>query len=180
MNEQILSLIKSYPTGGGYSWTKESKSDGVTIPIVYQGETILTPDAKKSSLCTGVTFQVWFILVGKFLTIPLHEMKRLQQDWYVNTGKRGGPVDALVPRGLGVEVTLNEALPGDFIQFWRSSGSGHSGVHLSHTELALTYWSSQKPVTNGMGKRTENRTGANAVIETHLVRANLPALPGTT
>lgn len=173
MNDQVLALIKSYPTGGGYTWDVKSPTDGVTIDIVYQGETILKPDAKKSSYCSGITFQCWFILVGKFLTIPLHEMKRLQQDWYVATGKRGGPVDALVPRGLGVEVSLNEATPGCFMQLWRNTGSGHSVVYLSHDEMSIKYWSTQ-PSTKGIGIRSEPRTGKSAVVETHLVRANLP------
>lgn len=173
MNENILSNIKTYATGGGYFWDVKKPTDGVPKDIVYQGQTILQADAKKSSYCAGLTFSVWFTIFGQYLTIPIHEMKRLQQDWYVATGKRAGPVDALVPRGLGVAINLNDALPGDFLQLWRASGSGHSVVYLSHTELSITYWSTQ-PSTKGIGKRTENRTGTNAVIEFHIVRANLP------
>lgn len=177
MNEQILALIKSFKTGGGYTWNPKTPTSGVSMDIIYKEQAILKKDT--TTFCSGVTFMTWFILFGKFLDIEVHEMKRLQQDWYVNTGKRAGPVDALVPRGLGVEVKLNEALPGDFCQLWRNTGSGHSVVYLAHDEMSIKYWSSQKPVTNGIGIRSEPRTGKSAVVETHLVRAILPALPGT-
>lgn len=171
MNDQILSYINSLPKGQGYKWNVKVPTSGVTMDIIYQGETILKRDS--TTFCSGVTFQSWFMVFGNQLTIPVDEMKRLQQDWYVATGKRAGPVDALVPRGLGAKVELNDAMPGDFLQLWRSSGSGHSVIYLSHTELSLTYWSTQ-PSTKGIGKRTENRTGANAVVEFHIVRAHLP------
>lgn len=174
MNENILSLIKGYKTGGGYFWDVQKPTDGVPEDIIYQGQTILEADAKKSSYCAGLTFSVWFKLFGRYLDIGVFEMKRLQQDWYVATGKRAGPVDALVPRGLGVEVKLDEAEPGCFMQLWRSSGSGHSVVYLSHDEMSIKYWSTQ-PATKGIGTRSESRTGKNAVIEFHIVRANQPA-----
>lgn len=173
MNENILSYIKSIPTGGGYLWSAANPTDGVSKDIVYKEQTILKADANKSTYCAGVTFSCWFTLFGQYLDIEVFQMKRLQQDWYVATGKRAGPVDALVPRGLGVEVKLNEAVAGDFLQLWRSTGSGHSVVYLSHDEMSIKYWSTQ-PSTKGIGTRSEPRTGKNAVVEFHIVRAHLP------
>lgn len=170
-----LEYIKTIKLGGGYLWDAKHPTDGVLQDIVYKDFTILQVDEVGSSYCCGVTFSVWFFCFGQFLNIPIREMKEIQQDWYVATGKRAGPVDALVPRNLGVKVLLNEAQPGDFMQLWRNNKSGHSVVYLAHDEMSITYFSTQ-PSTKGPGTRKEPRVGKNAIMETHIVRANLPGL----
>ncbi len=81
-----------------------------------------------------------------------------------------GCVDGLVPRGLGDRVELKDAQPGDFMQIWRTTKSGHSVIYLSHNEKSITYWSTQT-ATNGIGERTEQLFPKGIVNETYLVRA---------
>lgn len=75
---------------------------------------------------------------------------------------------------LGERVaSLQDAQPGDLIQYWRSVDlarpSGHSAVFLRYDPLthALTYWSSQRK-TNGIGENVEIIDPA--VWELHVVR----------
>lgn len=150
-----LELIKTYPTGGGYLWDATKPTSGVTMDLVYQGTTILKAD--KATYCCGLTFETWFRQQASKLTISVKEMKALQRDWYVASGKRKGVVDALVPRGLGSEIKgFENVLPGDYLQFWRKSGSGHSAVYIQHTFADFTYWSTQQR-TKGPGHCTEKR-----------------------
>ena len=90
-----------------------------------------------------------------------------------------GVVQALVSRGLGKAVRLEDAKPGDFLQFWRSvqlaAPSGHSAIYLSHDtdatgQITLRYWSSQ-PATNGIGVHSEK---VGDPWEIHIVRAIIP------
>lgn len=157
----IHEFIDTFPRGGGYLW---KDGDGVTEPIVYQGKTILKPDANQSSYCCGLTFQGWFKTHGYKLQIPLKEMESIRRLWYITDLKipnwRKGAVLALVPRGLAVEVKLQDVQKGDIGQIWRVPtkgnplGSGHSIFPLSQDGALLTYFSTQ-PLTKGAGERRE-------------------------
>jgi len=88
--------------------------------------------------------------------------RRLVADWFCPTMGHSGVVAALVARGLGVEVALEEARPGDLCQFWRSVDlarpSGHSviflGLEVRGGVQILRYWSSQQ-ATGGVGRHAE-------------------------
>ena len=192
LNEFELELIKEYPVDGthDYYWPESGIFDGVTRELSYQGEVIAHPDELKRTYCCGLTWELWLRSCqlwaernGKELDLNGHnarDLRRLKADWFVASGRRGGPVDALVHRGLGIQVTLEEARPGDFMQIWRRSGSGHSVVFLASVEGGIHYWSTQK-ATKGIGERTEYFYGDNWVKkdELYIARAIAPAVPMT-
>ncbi len=167
----VIETINQYPTNGTHKYHWVNGFDGVTQDLIYNKIRIASAEALKRTYCCGLTFEVWFKAFGQFSKVPAQTMKSIKADWFVATGKRKGPVDALVIRGLGTEVTdLSQARPGDFVQLWRSSGSGHSVVLLSLDNDQITYWSTQ-PITNGIGRRTELRSGKNAVTEIYVCKA---------
>lgn len=175
MNKEILDLIATYPTDGthGYHWVEGF--DGSTEDIRYKGALIMEGEEAKRTYCCGLTFEVFLkvaIKAGIDLGTP-KDVSKLKADWFVATGKRRGPVDALVPRGLGTIIKLEDAQPGDFMQLWRMSGSGHSVIYLAHDLQSITYWSTQ-PSTNGIGRKIELRIASskNPVVELYLVRMN--------
>lgn len=169
---KILDLIKQYPTDGTHKYHWVNGFDGVTEDLIYKDTVIAKSEELKRTYCCGLTFEIFFKAMKSVDLGTVQDIKKLKADWYVASGKRKGPIDALVPRGLGEEVSREEAKPGDFVQLWRKNGSGHSVILLNINEDAITYWSTQ-PSTKGIGKRVELFTGKNPVIETHIVRLKI-------
>jgi hypothetical protein len=184
LNTDVLELIKKYPSGGGYDWPKQGPFDGVTKDLIYKDTTIAKHFIERNgTYCSGITFEIWFSALklafeakGKefdLKDIDAKELKKLKADWYVATGKRGGPVDALVSRNLGVQISsIEDARQGDFIQLWRYSGSGHSVVFKGATENGFRYWSTQT-ATAGIGER-EEKFDKVIISELYIVRAYAP------
>lgn len=188
LNHHVLEVLKDYPTDGThpYHWPKDEPFDGVTRDLRYQGELIARAEAQavKRTYCCGLTFEVFIRACELYAKgrsyrldgLAVWGVKKLKADWFVATGLRGGPVDALVPKGLGMRVeTIEEAQAGDFVQLWRESGSGHSVIFLERVDGGIRYWSTQT-VTNGIGERTEYFYGKNWVKkdELYIVRAFVP------
>lgn len=156
----VLEIARSFDDGGGYEW---SSGSGSPQTIEFAGETIL-PDQEKGTYCSGFTFSVVMqaanergLLRGK----NADEIRRFQKEWY------GVPKDAQEKQcvlamerlGIGAEVKLSEAKPGDFVQIWRNNKSGHSVVLVElicdgGRVVGLNYRSSQKS-TDGVGDRVE-------------------------
>ncbi|MFT5680471.1 MAG: hypothetical protein ACI8RZ_001377 [Myxococcota bacterium] len=173
LNDAILRLIGSYPLDGRYpyGWVRGVDTDGVSQPLTWQGTTLGLPDAAQSVHCSGITFEVYIQALSQ--AIPEGgptgaEVLALKESWYIreegsvvdSTAEvQTGPVQALVSRGLGLEVAeLADLQPGDFIQFWRNNGNGHSAVFIDHTRYrdgtvrGLVFWSAQGS-SEGLGYR---------------------------
>jgi hypothetical protein len=105
-NQAVLDLIKTYPTNGTHKYHWADGFDGVTQDLIHQGITIAKTDALHQTYCCGLTYEVYFRVATQLgvKLPPPQDMKRIKSDWFVATGKRKGPVDALVIRGLGVEI----------------------------------------------------------------------------
>lgn len=170
MNETILQLIKEYPTDGTHKYHWVNGFDGVTRDLLYKGETIAKKEEQLRTYCCGISFELFFRTALKEeidLGTP-KDVRKIKADWFVATGKRQGPVDALVPRGLGLNPAQGQ--PGDFAQLWRKNGSGHSVIVLEHTKDHLKYFSTQ-PSTNGIGVRVEFfKNVKNPIIELFIAR----------
>jgi hypothetical protein len=185
--------------GKGYWWPRDGsvRFDGTTRDLVYRGETIARgdPERRGRTYCCGLTFEVWFrawelwaaergVDELRIAALPAARLHELKADWFNARGNRGGPADALVPRGLGRRVErLEEARAGDFVQLWRGDGSGHSVVFRGWERadgriVGLRYWSTQK-ATDGIGERVERFDGDRPVLRDQLfiVRAFVPAPP---
>lgn len=168
----VLEKAQSYPDGGGYQ--KDWKGSGTMREIRHRGDVIL-PQGVGGTYCSGFTFTVVMdVLDGRNLIADKSapEIRQFQKTWYGAdpadaAGREQQCLKALTDLGLGRKVALEEAQPGDFIQFWRSK-SGHSAILVSvgreTGKLAgFTYRSSQgtngKEQLSGIGTKTERLQG---------------------
>lgn len=157
-----VKIAQSIPDGGGY----ELKGTGVPEDIRFEGERIL--GKSETTYCSGFTFVVVMkaaaergLLRGK----TIDQIRAFQKQWYGATKESGETQCAFAVEqlGIGKAVKQERARPGDFVQFWRTSKSGHSAVFLGWVKdggrpIGLKYRSSQ-PVTNGIGDNVEYFAG---------------------
>lgn len=177
-NRAVLLLSAEYPTDGthAYWWPRagESSYDGVSEDIYFNGQLILKGEPERRTFCCGLTLEVFAKAYQAYLNhtgteskIPDDQWGRFRQIWFVREINGPGPSEALEEYGLGREIPMEEALPGDFVQIWRrwdkekvKNGSGHSVIFLdwvrddSGTITGMHYFSTQKS-TNGVGINTE-------------------------
>jgi hypothetical protein len=176
MNNYVMKTLKQFPTDGTYTywWPKTGSFDGATTDVYYQDCKVMRgdPDDKKRSYCCGLTLQVFYgalknyqeeghiIPASRLVPEKTSNFKRL---WFCPKVNSPGALLALEEYGLGKQIKdLDKAQPGDFIQFWRNNGSGHSVIFIDWERdrnkdgaiTGLKYWSTQ-PATNGIGYRTE-------------------------
>ena len=103
--------------------------------------------------------------------------------WFIVNINGDENVDALEDYGLGERVTdLEDAQPGDVVQFWRNSGSGHNNIFIewersgSGDIIGLTYWSTQGS-TDGIGYNTEYFGASGSTINPSYVFIARPYMP---
>lgn len=162
---RTLAAAKALGTGGGYdrSWS----SSGSPVEIRQEGERILSA-SKKGTYCCGFTFAAAMgalsargALAGK----TADEVRAFQKTWFGATPKKDEQerqcAVAVAQLGVGVSVSADDAMAGDFVQLWRRSKkpSGHSVLFLGWVEVAdkrigLSYLSSQGS-TKGIGFAVE-------------------------
>jgi hypothetical protein len=137
------------------------------LDVLWDGKVILKGNPEQLTYCCGLTLQAYIMActaTDKHLG-TVADVMAIRRKWFIadvdmeeSLFSNKGPVDALVPAGHGRQVSIDEAVPGDCVQLWRKSGSGHSVIFInSFTEdgiRALKYWSTQ-PATKGIGYRTE-------------------------
>lgn len=181
MNEAILKAIAELnkSSGKGYKWP--AKIDGSIGDVTYKGSVILRGNPDNFTYCCGITLQAYLMAceaIGKDLGTS-SDVMNIRRTWFISHNvkqpldENGGALDALSPDHAR-KVELSEAQPGDLVQLWRKSGSGHSVIFInSFTEngyRALKYWSTQK-ATNGIGYRTEYFDGVkNPITRIHICR----------
>ena len=173
LNEAVLEVAQSYEDGGGYdrSWT----GSGVPEAIEHDGETILRA-SEGGTYCCGFTFAVAVraareagLLEGKTAA----DLRRFQRAWYgavEDEDVRERQVQAAVELlEIGEAVMARRARPGDFLQLWRTSGSGHSVVFLgwiteARRPVGIRYRSSQGS-TGGVGDSEERFEGCGGSVD---------------
>lgn len=164
----VVAVARSFPDGGGYD--KKWQGHGVPRDVVFQGATILSrAKSSEGTYCCGFTFLVAMtvaeprgLLEGKAVA----QVRQFQQEWFgaTSASRRKQCALAVTTLGIGREVPFAEAAAGDFVQLWRTDGSGHSVVFLGWVEeggrrVGLRYRSSQGS-TNGIGDCVEYFAGA--------------------
>lgn len=187
----VVSVMKSYPTDGThkYHWPKGDDWPGTTRDVEYQGAMACEADPEGRCYCCGLTWEVfvrawkaWCEAKGLPFAIPGVDKEAIvefRSDWFGSTGDKKTLLQhAVVSRGLGRAITrLEDARPGDFVQFWRNNGSGHSAIFIGWKKgedgklKALEYWSTQE-ATNGIGYREERLSGEDGIdpSQIHIVR----------
>ncbi|MDF1665258.1 MAG: hypothetical protein P1V97_26080 [Planctomycetota bacterium] len=169
----LLKVMKSYPADGThrYYWPRGGKWKGNIADLVYKGKVIAKGDEKGRAFCCGLTFEVFFLAYEKCMKAKKKDFQigdldekgvlKLISAWFGSDGNRRCSQNAIIKYGLGRVITnLKDARPGDFVQFWRHSKSGHSVVFVGWEKdkqgkiVGIRYWSTQKS-TKGIGQRME-------------------------
>lgn len=178
-NKIVLKTVKEYPADGthGYWWPRsgEGSYDGGTQDMFLQGEKVMEGEPKKRSFCCGLTLEVFLKAYKEWLkdnggekasVISPEDWGRFQSLWFVQKLNGPGPSAALEEFNLGRTIQPDQALPGDFVQIWRtvkeegSSPSGHSVIFLGWEKdeggniSGMRYWSTQ-PGSDGISERVE-------------------------
>jgi hypothetical protein len=157
-----VAVARTFPDGGGYEW----KGGGVPEDVLFDGKTLLAKS--KATYCSGFTFAVAMKAAterGLLKNKTIEQVRGFQKDWYGATKESGETqcAYALEKLGIGKQVAIKDAKPGDFLQLWRTNKSGHSVVFLDWVTdggrpIGLKYRSTQTS-TKGIGDRTEYFTG---------------------
>lgn len=171
-NTYVMNTLASYPTDGThqYYWPTSGTWAGNTQDMYYRDSLFATGDPYKRCYCCGITFEVfffaykqycknhgWDFIVSNMTNAQLLNFRRL---WFGSDGNRRTLQNAIVTAQIGRAIDINSAQAGDFVQFWRTNGSGHSVIFIAWTynsngvRNGLKYWSTQSS-TNGIGYRTE-------------------------
>lgn len=161
-NDVVLKWARSFKDGGGYN----TKWGGTGTPeeIRFDGQRVLAKGTD-GTYCCGFTFTV-AMRAGQQLKLfkgkSIEQIKQLQKEWYgavkdpdIREKQCSVAVEHL---GVGKPIAVDEAQPGDFMQFWRVKG-GHSVIFLNWVEedgkrVGFRYRSSQGS-TKGIGDKTE-------------------------
>ena len=173
-------MLQSYPTDGThqYYWPSSGGWSGNTCDLYYRGELFLQGDSFGRCYCCGLTFEVFFRAYQKYCqehgwTFIIKNfddaaLRRFKGQWFGSDGNRKTLQNAIVSNGIGQAISLTNARKGDFVQFWRYSGSGHSVIFAewvkdaAGNKIGLKYWSTQSS-SNGIGYRTEYFSGSYGV-----------------
>jgi hypothetical protein len=154
----IVEIAQAFSNGGGYEW----KGTGVPEEIRFLDQRIL--EKGKHTYCSGFTFAVVMKAAterGLLRDKSVDDIRKFQKQWYGATPESAETQCVLAVQALGIGKPVNheDARPGDFLQLWRTNGSGHSVVFLGWVtnggeRIGLKYRSSQKS-TDGIGDRVE-------------------------
>jgi hypothetical protein len=185
--QYVLGIIETYPTDGthAYYWPKRGSWKGVTRDIVYNGETIADGDDEGRCHCSGITWEVFMRALEAYNEIEpepaltawtREDVTRFQFLWFGSDGDKRCIQHAVQAFGIGRDIAHDDAHAGDFVQFWRGNGLGHSAVFIDWVRdkdgniAAMKYWSSQKK-TNGIAYNVET-VGGNGILldQTYIVR----------
>ena len=198
-HEHVAQVIDGYPTDGthGYHWPRKGTWLGFTRTLRYGGEVLGKGDAKARCHCSGLTFEVFFRAWERWcaaekrpfriLDLDLEGVRALVRDWFGVTGDRATLHTAITRRDLGWRIEDREkAQPGDFVQLWRHSGSGHAAIVRGWVRkdgkiVGIRYWSTQSS-TRGIGEREERFGKEGASVkpdELYLVRVGRKPEPAS-
>jgi hypothetical protein len=177
----VLAVVESYPTDGThrYWWPTEGAWRGNARTLRYEESVVAEGDPEGRCHCCGLTFEVflqawqrWAKETGRperILDLDVEGVRRLQTQWFGSPQDRSCLHTAIVGNGLGRRIErLDDARPGDFVQLWRTNGTGHSAVFLEAVRedgriVGLRYWSTQGS-TNGVARHVERFADAGGTV----------------
>jgi len=194
-NSYILTVIEEYERDGSYPYSRVNNYKGVSRDLYYNGTKIANanPDSSHSTFCCGLTFEVYFRTIMRYYkdhgypeninNMRAEDFNHFISLWFVQETKGDGPGIALETYGLGDKISnMSDVQKGDFVQIWRTSGSGHSVIFINWVisdegdTTGMKYWSTQ-PGTNGANYNTEYFDGFGGKVDkahTHYSRAKSP------
>ncbi len=170
-NNWFITELESYPRDGSYPY--EWSGNGVTHNIYYQGTLILADNQTGNRCyCSGITYEVFMDAYATYNTakgfndiygMTPAQANTFRQEWYGWNDVRCS-VAAITKYKCGYQIPYNQKWkmkPGDDVQLWRTSGSGHSVIFIDWVRDAqqnitgIRYWSTQSS-TNGINYNTES------------------------
>lgn len=191
----VVAFLESYPTDGsyGYYWPSDSDWSGTTRDIWYLDTLVAEGDAEHRSYCVGLTWEVfmrsWEQIDeetggdGTINGMSVDDLTEFRIDWFVRDLWGAGPLDAMDNYGIGDRVTdWSQVRKGDFVQFWRHSGSGHDVIFIdwetdSEGDITgFTYWSTQSS-TDGIGYNSEYFGSSGSSIDPAFFFVSRPRMP---
>jgi hypothetical protein len=182
--EQILIDTSTFPEKCGYQWK------GFSIPKFQENMNHLLASAPPSvkcagyaNMCTSASYLAFLLKLrklkegGRILPEQLQTAASIRSTQWVSWNSRTLPGEAISKMKdvdgmpLGVSKSLSRVdlphaewpKPGDFVQLWRRSGSGHSFVFEGYlrdvkgNSIGLCYWTANLPVgsNGGYGRMCE-------------------------
>ncbi|MFZ5477768.1 MAG: Ig-like domain-containing protein [Myxococcota bacterium] len=196
-NDVVMRYLEAYPTDGthGYYWPEGDEWLGVTQDVWYQDTLYAAGDPYGRCYCVGLTFELYMRAFqeldrasggdGSLNGMSLADLDEFRVDWFVRELDGDGAGVAFWNYGLGetLDDPFSDARPGDFVQFWRHSGSGHNNIFVEwvHTDDdgvpdGLTYWSTQSG-TDGIGYNTEYFGSSGSRIDTQYLYVSRAWVP---
>ena len=182
-NGYTVDKLSEYPTNGTHPYKWVDTYTGVTEDLYYKGVRIAkaNPDGSKSCYCCGLTFEVFFKAIQQLNSdlardedvnnMTANDMKYFISLWFVQSLWGDGPGIAMKHFGIGdVIADWDSVQAGDFVQLWRTTGSGHSVIFIKWMTNAvgektgIYYWSTQGS-TNGIGFNTEYFSGKGGSVD---------------
>ncbi len=193
-NAIVVGYLETYATDGsnGYYWPSGSDWSGTTRDIWYQEVLVAEGDRDGRCFCVGLTWEVYMRAWeevdrstggdGSINGVSVDDLYVFRTDWFVRELDGAGPSEAFEHYGVGEELTdVSKFLPGDFVQFWRHSGSGHNVIFVDWLVeggdiVGLEYWSTQSS-TDGVGYNSERFGSSGSSIDRNLVFAGRGYMP---
>jgi hypothetical protein len=175
LNPYVLAMAGCYPTDGSYGYRclplEYDLYNGVTQDIWYKGRVVAKahPNWTRCSYCCGLTFEIFCRAMqyrniqkgldpDDFNGMGFSDLFNLLQLWYIE-GPGDSPQLGIVAYGLGKKIEqLQDARPGDFLDFSRNNRTGHSVIFVSWVKddtgkiTGFKYFSSN---SKGVGYGTE-------------------------
>lgn len=171
LNRAIVAHYKTYPTNGTFTYLWSGGGYGVTQNVYYLQTLICPKPSGNTTYCSGLAFETAILPFNAYNLQYGHarignmtaaQMESFRRVWYGVTDAEKLAARAVPEYGIGLEITdFEEAQEGDFVQFWRHSGSGHNPVFVnwirnsSNQITGVRYWGSQGS-SNGIGYATES------------------------
>jgi hypothetical protein len=175
LNPYVLAIAGCYPRDGSYPYRcKPLEYDlynGVTQDLWYKGRVVAKahPNWTRCSYCCGLTFELFYRAMqyrniqkgldpDDYNGMSFSDLFNLLQLWYIE-GPGDSPQFGIESYGLGRKIeNLEDAKPGDFLDFSRNNKSGHSVIFAGWVRdnagkiTGFKYFSSNSP---GVGYGTE-------------------------
>lgn len=186
-NEYSVEILEEYPTDGTHPYSWVNTYTGVTQDLYYKGERIAkaNPDGSKSCYCCGLTFEDFFLAMQRLNeelgkgedvnNMTAADMRYFIYLWFVQSMWGDGPGIAMTSFGIGDNISdISKVKKGDYLQFWRTTGSGHSVVFIDWITnfwgdtTGIQYWSTQGS-TNGINYNTEYFAGQGGTVNPDLM-----------
>ncbi len=161
-NDYTVDILEQYPTDGTHPYKWVNTYTGVTRDLYYKGQRIAqaNPDGSQSCYCCGLTFENFFRSIQLLFDdldqtedvngMTFSDMKYFLYLWFVQSVNGDGPGIAMETFGIGDRIENWENVKqGDYLQFWRTSGSGHSVIFIEWIDsplgdkIGIRYWSTQ-------------------------------------